>query len=120
MITDTDYETWVETKVKPAELLLQNTNAFKVDLSHMAHGVAGEAGELVDAIKKHTIYNKPLDMENMIEELGDLEFYMAHIRTMLGLTREQILEHNRAKLDKRYKIGYTDKAASERADKQDG
>lgn len=38
----------------------------------MATGVSGEAGELLDAVKKSVVYKKPLDRENVVEELGDL------------------------------------------------
>lgn len=88
-------------------------------LSHMALGVSGEAGELVDALKKHAVYGKPLDRENVVEELGDLEFYMEGIRDSLGISRAETLAHNQAKLAKRYASGgYSDKQAAERADKQ--
>lgn len=87
------------------------------DMNHMALGIAGEAGEIVDCIKKHTIYGKPLDLENLKEELGDMEFYLSHLRDMFGFTRKEILEGNLAKLNKRYKGGYSDKAAEERLDK---
>ncbi len=84
----------------------------------MAIGISGEAGELLDAIKKQVIYRKPLDRENVLEELGDLEFYMEGIRQGLGITREQCLAANIAKLGKRYEgMRYTDTAAQERADK---
>lgn len=86
-------------------------------LLHGAVGVAGEAGELLDAVKKNWAYNKPLDAHNVIEELGDLEFYLQAIRSHLGFTRLQILEANVAKLTKRYPTGYTDEAAAARADK---
>ena len=84
----------------------------------MAVGVAGEAGELLDAVKKHTVYCKAIDVENVIEELGDLEFYMEGVRQALGLTREQTLEANVAKLSKRYEgLKYSNQAAIDRADK---
>lgn len=64
------------------------------------------------------IYRKELDRENVIEELGDLEFYLEGIRQGLGLTREECLEHNIRKLSKRYEgLKYSDKAAQDRADK---
>lgn len=85
---------------------------------HMAVGISGESGELLDAIKKAVIYRKPIDIENVIEELGDLEFYMEGLRASLGITREQTIEGNISKLGKRYQDGYSDKAAQERADKQ--
>jgi len=103
---------------KPGHEIAQEMSGRCADLIHGAMGVSGEAGELLDAIKKHTIYNKPLDIENIIEELGDLEFYMQMIRRNLGITREQTLQHNIAKLRKRYGEKYSDRAAQERADKQ--
>ena len=70
-------------------------------LLHMAVGVSGESGELLDAVKKATIYRKPLDRENVIEELGDLEFYMEGLRQGLNITREATLEANISKLGQR-------------------
>lgn len=85
---------------------------------HMAVGIAGESGELLDAVKKAAIYRKPIDRENVIEEMGDLEFYMEGLRQGYGITREEVLAHNIAKLSKRYSSGtYSDKHAQERADK---
>lgn len=51
-------------------------------------------------MKKATIYRKELDVENIIEELGDLEFYLEGLRSHLGITRQQVLEANRDKLAK--------------------
>lgn len=99
---------------------------FKADtapgmLSHAALGIAGEAGELVDAIKKHTIYGKPLDRENVIEELGDLRFYIQAVQNVLGISESDVLQHNANKLSKRYRgLRYTDQAAIDRADKTAG
>jgi NTP pyrophosphatase (non-canonical NTP hydrolase) len=87
------------------------------NLVHMALGIAGETGEIVDAIKKHAIYGKPLDSQNVIEELGDLEFYMAGLRQMLEVSRRETLRANITKLQARYKDGYSDAAAIARADK---
>ena len=43
---------------------------------HAVSGVAGECGELLDLTKKVWIYNKPLDRDKVIEECGDVLFYM--------------------------------------------
>lgn len=95
-------------------IIINNSGCHHV---HMALGIAGEAGELVDAIKKHVIYNQPLNIVNVIEELGDLEWYMEGLRASLGITREQTLTQNIAKLNKRYPKQYTDADAQNRADK---
>lgn len=108
----------VSVLVKPGEDIIASLTPEKAHLWHMATGVAGEAGELLDAIKKHVIYNKPIDIENVIEELGDLEFYMEGIRQGLGITREQTIEQNIAKLSVRYHgLTYSDQKAQDRADK---
>ena len=99
---------------------------FKADtapamLTHAVLGIAGEAGELVDAIKKHTIYGKPLDRENVIEELGDLRFYIQAMQNVLGISEYDVLQANANKLSKRYRgLRYTDQAAIDRADKSTG
>jgi len=103
---------------KPGEDIIAELSPESAHLWHMGTGVSGEAGELLDAIKKHVIYGKPLDYENVVEELGDLEFYMKGIRQVLGLDREEILLANINKLDKRYSDGsYSDQCARDRADK---
>lgn len=90
---------------------------LEAHLVHMALGIAGEAGEIVDAIKKNAIYRKPLDNINVMEELGDLEWYMEGLRSSLELSRKQVLEYNINKLNKRYGAGYSDESAITRADK---
>lgn len=87
------------------------------NLLHGAVGVAGEAGELLDAVKKAWVYNKPLDRENVVEELGDICWYLQLIQNTLGITDEEIMSHNGRKLNKRYTDGYSDAAAQARADK---
>lgn len=99
--------------------IINDLTPEKADLLHMAVGVSGEAGELLDAVKKAVIYNKEMDLENIIEELGDLEFYMSKIRQIVGVTREEILQRNIDKLSVRYAKGkYSNDQAQERADKE--
>lgn len=86
-------------------------------LVHAAVGVSGEAGELLDAVKKHWIYGKPLDVANLIEEVGDALFYLQALATEAGFTLDDAMRQNVIKLSKRYPQGYTDQAAQDRADK---
>lgn len=44
--------------------------------NHAVLGMLGELGELADAWKKHWIYSQPLDLGNILEELGDFAFYL--------------------------------------------
>jgi len=104
---------------KPGAEIVAEMTPQKAHLLHMAVGVAGEAGELLDAIKKHVVYGKPLDFSNVIEELGDLRFYMAGIMNGLSITEAELLEANNAKLGKRYASGsYSNAQAQARADKE--
>ena len=103
---------------KPGADIVATLTAEDAHSLHMAVGIAGEAGELLDAVKKAAIYRKPIDRANVVEELGDLEFYMEGLRQGLGITRQEVLDHNIVKLSKRYSSGtYSDKHAQERADK---
>jgi NTP pyrophosphatase (non-canonical NTP hydrolase) len=113
------YSNMVKSLAKPGLDIVYSLSAQKAHLTHMALLLCGETGELVDAIKKHTIYKKPLDLENVIEELGDIEFALEGIRSCLEIKREQVLEANIEKLSKRYSSGsYSDNQAIERADKK--
>lgn len=86
-------------------------------LMHCAVGIAGEAGELLDAIKKTWVYGKSLDRANVIEELGDIEFYAEALRTLLDIDRDEVIAANVAKLERRYPTRYTDELALARLDK---
>lgn len=89
-----------------------------VDVMHACVGIAGEAGELLDAAKKQFAYGQQIDQENVIEELGDLEFYMEQLRQALGIARAATLRANKKKLAQRYpNFNYSDRAAKRRADK---
>lgn len=105
---------------KPGAEIVAEMTPQKAHLMHMAVGVAGEAGELLDAIKKHVIYGKKLDEANVVEELGDLRFYMSGIMNTLNIAEGELLFSNNAKLSKRYASGsYSNQQAQERADKEE-
>jgi len=112
-----DFKDMVRTLAKDGDDIVSSLSGSDAHILHMAVGVSGEAGELLDAIKKATIYRKPIDRENVVEELGDLEFYMEGLRDELGITREETIQYNISKLGVRYANGYSDQAAVDRADK---
>lgn len=112
------YEEMVRNLFKDGNIIVRQLNKSKAEAVHAGMGIAGEAGELLDAIKKYTMYNKPLDRDNVIEELGDLEFYMEALRQNLGINRQETLQMNMAKLGVRYSSGsFSDEQAQLRADK---
>jgi NTP pyrophosphatase (non-canonical NTP hydrolase) len=71
----------------------------------------------MDAIKKHILYDKPLDITNVKEELGDLLWYMSLMLDEVGSSFEEVMKMNHDKLEKRFPGGFTEKLAQERLDK---
>ena len=112
-----DHSVMVSNLAKDGKDIISSLTPQAAHLWHMASALCGEAGELFDAIKKSVIYEKNLDVENVVEELGDIEFYLEGLRSSLEITRLQTLAHNLLKLDRRYGEEYSDEAAQERADK---
>lgn len=64
-------------------------------------GIASEAGEVSDEIKKYLFHGKPLDREKIIKELGDVRWYYQLILNLLDATDEEIILTNIEKLDAR-------------------
>jgi NTP pyrophosphatase (non-canonical NTP hydrolase) len=83
-------------------------------LLHAAMGLSTESGELLDALKKHLFYRKPLDTTNLKEEMGDLFWYLAILADALGTTFEAEMERNIAKLKARYPRKFTSENAINR------
>lgn len=85
-----------------------------VNLLHGAIGMSTEAGELLDATKKALFYGKPLDRTNIIEECGDILWYMAAVLDHYGVTIEEVQKINIDKLQKRYPEKFEQGKALER------
>ena len=114
----TDFNKMALALAKDGADIVKNLTHEQANLWHMATGIGGEAGEIEDVIKKHVIYQKPLDVENVKEELGDLLFYMSNLMQSVGLSFKDVLQHNIDKLSIRYSSGkYSNTQAQERADK---
>lgn len=114
------YSQFVAKLIKDPEEIKESLTPQKINLLHMVLGISGEAGEILDSIKKYVIYNKPIDLINIIEELGDLLFYIEGIKNELHITEKEILSYNVTKLSKRYEsLSYSDKDAVERKDKNE-
>lgn len=109
----------VQRTAKSGEAILKELTPEKCALMHFGSCLAGEVGEIWDALKKHLFYGKEIDRTNLVEELGDLEWYLEGLRQTAGITREETLDGNIAKLSKRYADGYSNAAAQARVDKQE-
>lgn len=70
------------------------------ELTYLALGLNGEAGEVADKIKKH-IRDGKLDIGGVVYELGDVCWYIARMADALGYKFEDLLAINNAKLERR-------------------
>lgn len=94
---------------------------------HAAVGCSGEAGELLDLVKKVALYGKKWDsasekhaslMLHVLEELADHRFYYQKFLNLLSITDEDVMNFSMVKLMVRYASGrYSDAQALARADK---
>jgi NTP pyrophosphatase (non-canonical NTP hydrolase) len=103
---------------KPGQDIINDLTPLKAHCWHMSSALNGEAGELFDAIKKWVLYGKKPDRTNIVEEMGDIEFFLEGLRSALKISREETIQANIAKLSERYKsLSYSNEAAVQRADK---
>lgn len=70
-------------------------------------GLCGESGECADIVKKHLFQGHRLDTDHLIEELGDVAWYLATTAASQGYTLEYVLQNNVEKLRKRYPDGFS-------------
>ena len=117
--TPASYADFVAALVKPGSDIKSELTPHDCHLIHMAIGISGEAGELLDAVKKAVIYRKPLDLQNVIEEAGDILFYLTGLLDSLYVTLPECIKANRDKLSLRYSaMSYSNAQAVARADKR--
>lgn len=74
----TEHATVVNKLVKSPVEILEQTSPLDIDILHMTLGLYDEVAELVEGI----VLN---DIENVLEELGDIEFYWFGFQTRLGI-----------------------------------
>ena len=81
-----------------------------------ALGLAGEAGEFANLVKKMTAHGHQFDKKALEDELGDILWYLAEAATSTGLDLEEIASQNVDKLIKRYPNGFNQENSINRPD----
>jgi NTP pyrophosphatase (non-canonical NTP hydrolase) len=66
-----------------------------------AAGLAEEAGEVLSHVRKHTFFDRPLDRDAVLEELGDALWCLAAVSTCLNLSLGEVAETNIRKIGDR-------------------
>lgn len=83
-----NYGDFVAALAKPGEDILKSLSGNKCHLLHMVIGVVGEVGELYVPIEAHD-RGKELDLDNIKEELGDIEFFLEGLRQGYGINHDE-------------------------------
>jgi len=76
--------------------------------------IAGEAGELANAVKKMLWHGHGVDGVKIMDECGDILWYLTTTLHGLGFTLEQAAQYNIAKLKKRYPEGFSEERSINR------
>lgn len=113
LATFQDYEAEVERTA--AGLQAQN-------LPILGLGLAGEAGEAADIIKKvfgHGHQMTPEVEKDLVNEIGDLMWYCVAVLRTLGVPMQEALQRNVDKLRRRYPEGFSTEASLKRVDMEE-
>ena len=109
-----------EYQTRAARTLLQEPGfeLSSIDIMNIwdAIGLAGEAGEVCDLIKKGVLHRHGLDLAKLRKEIGDTCWYLAAICTTNNLSLAAIMDENIRKLLERYPDGYNSTDSVKRVD----
>ena len=85
-----------------------------IRLIHAAMGMVTESAELMDMLKKHIFYGKPMDLVNAKEEVGDNQWYVGLAVDVMRTTMNDVMTVNINKLKLRYPEKFTEHNATNR------
>ena len=91
-------------------LAQRTANVNLSDTDHTLNGVYGlngESGECIDIIKKAAFQGHELNKEKLLDELGDVLWYIVETAVGIGTTLEEVAQHNIGKLRARYPEGFS-------------
>lgn len=109
------YKEMVERLESPVDTFKAATLLDKnLRLLHSAMGCVTEAGEFMDSLKKVLAYGSSIDNVNVVEELGDILWYIQLACNVEGITLFDLMKVNIAKLKKRYPDKFEKDAALNR------
>lgn len=93
-------------------------NDMNTNLLLAAIALNEEAGEFSGEVKHHVFHDHPLDIAHLIEELGDILWYLNYAARSVGSNLEEVASLNLHKLAQRYPDGFSTDASLARRDKQ--
>lgn len=81
-----------------------------------ALGLAGEAGEFANLVKKLTAHGHEIKSDVLADELGDILWYLSEAASACGLELDAIARMNVEKLRRRYPDGFSESASRNRSE----
>lgn len=72
-------------------------------------GLFGEAGEVIDHLKKHLFHSHELDLAYLSNELGDTLYYINVLAAIVGLDTNDVQADNMLKRAARYPNGFEER-----------
>lgn len=103
--------------------LAQRTSNSKTPTEKLENGclgLAGESGECCDLLKKFFFQGHELDKAKMLDELGDVLWYIGETAAGIGVTLEEVAIHNIEKLKTRYPDGFSAERSLHRPEYENG
>jgi NTP pyrophosphatase (non-canonical NTP hydrolase) len=76
-------------------------------LHNILLGIAGESGEILDCFKKQLFQDHPQDSKKIMNEVGDVLFYLYWLAEVEGFTIAECMDLNKEKLQKRYPLAFS-------------
>lgn len=96
-MTTSEYEKYVESRCLPY-----------TDAPYCVVAINEEAGEIAGWWKKFILRGNPtgkLTVQDLKGEIGDVLFYLTRLAQHYGWTLEEVMNHNKKKLDERVEKG---------------
>ena len=80
---------------------------------HALFGLSAEVGE-IHSLYQHEYQGKPVDKDRVIDECGDLCWFLNELLDTYHVDFEEVLSYNVNKLKKRYPAGFSEERSEKR------
>lgn len=96
-----EYQNWVLTRINLERAKVTDVEPGATTALLGFIGLAGEAAEVLDLGKKIFFHGKVVPREKIVEELGDVCWYLALLLHTYDISLEALLDINKLKLEAR-------------------
>ncbi len=106
-----------DSAIQDVAIDIDEHTTLTIEESRMVHcvlGLVSESGESAEALYRSLVNGEEFDNVNFMEEMGDLLWYIAIGLNAAGVTMQQAMDSNIAKLKKRYPDGFRETDAVKR------